>query len=1285
MVSRVIKQNVTFRNSSIGVVRADRGGEQLEKDIQNSADSLIKNAFKIANDEAIKKGQELANNLSADQLRAINPETGNLEVLDNSPLLAGLSQRTAFKQVVDKRFRYTLEQDIKQKATELSVKYQNDPKMISKFQSDFNSYLTGLKKPFADAGGVTNEYSGFINDLGESYLASTKVFLTDKKIKRDFAISKKEYADNIVADGEALNSTILAMDPMNIDNGTIQALLTKSKAYTMDNESSGVIDKIDRENTNQAFQGSVYSAFTTHVVDGIRAQYGTKNKYNTYQKIEKTLMNMSEVIDNKGKGLNTLDDTDIVLRINNPDGTSTEYTQRSFVKAMIANNPKVDTQIFKKVVDQAINENINDQQNFNKEIKDKHHLNTVEYQQFTNKNSNISDPNSNVSMMYSSADQGNTANILSMVNQYTSGLDKFAKADDKSAVLKPSGTQYGAIIDSSGVSVKGEVLTRWLRSTGLEDLIRTGNKNKQETFINDVILYVDDRLVTNGNTKLPMPKSGDAKLNKQLETVLGNLDEYYTVKNQGVSLDSLYSSKELNAELKRVRVASTTQQTAITKAEVSQDKKNNENVHAKNPEIIETITEPLETATVDNFDATLNKINGSIKELDQETGTLTIGEGDNAKSYEMSGVDTTIKNHINSNIEDHVARSYVGAVNGMFESQETMSIDGQDRKLADVFANNAVKKEIVNTLQTAITSNELPKFDLGNEEINTYLNEKFAKSIGSINQSQTGIKTQVQTKLKNFNTQLTASVARDNAIFKAQLAQKAVEQGIPNNAISKDDTINYINGKIYGQNQVANNFFATQESLDPNHPATKEMYRLAKIKAFSPIFMSQMEQLLNGQIQDVNQTLVLMQHYEALSKMVTNVVDGKGINAFFMGDEALGGGIKESDKVKLAYLGAYIDVFGINPKSAQDLSTRILRAKELRNERKFAGGDNIVDAFVAEYDQANNTDGKLKLNNLIQVMTHHMRETYGEDSPNVIQRLASVVKVISSYDAGMDTSNILDVADKFYSLAYTKSSGIILDPKLRNNDTVDTTMNINSLIPINELETFYMPPPTIEEQERGEVIDYSHYNGMQKQDVWLDLIQVTLNDKDAMEMYGDMEFILDDRSLGIKKPRDTVADTLNRGRTGSEFDFNNYNPLNQAEVPDRTNIIDYRKANRNSQTADVPVYGTKKAPVKVFLVPMPVVYGENMPQNNGSEPQKIHKFRVMRVSDNGLDLEPINIKTDIGDGQQAFVPFVVSYRGSNDITPLDYLTLAQLQDAHQVRNANVVENMQPVNFTIDDL
>ena len=995
-------------------------------------------------------------------------------------------------------------------------------------------------------------------------------------------------------------------------------------------------------------------------------------------------MNMSEVIDNKGKGLNTLDDTDIVLRINNPDGTSTEYTQRSFVKAMIANNPKVDTQIFKKVVDQAINENINDQQNFNKEVKDKHHLNQVEYNKFNTQATDLSSSTSSVSIMYSSADQGNTANLLSMINQHTTDLDKFAKADDKSAVLKPSGTQYGAIFDSSGVNVKAEVLTRWLRSTGLEDLIRTGNKNKQETFINDVILYVDDRLVTNGNTKLPMPKSSDPKLNKQLETVLGKLDEYYTEKNQGVSLDSLYSSKELNAELKRVRVASTTQQTAITKAEVSQDKKNNENVYAKSPEIIENITEPLETSTVDNFDVTLDKINGSINQLDQESGTLTIGEGDNAQSYEMSGVDTTIKNHINANVEDHIARSYVGAVNGMFESQETISVGGQDRKLVDVFANNAVKKEIVNTLQTAITSNELPKFDLGNEEINTYLNEKFAKSIGSINKSQSGIKTQVQTKLKNFNTQLTQSVAKDNAVMKASLAQRAVEDGIPNNALSKDDTINYINGKIYGQNQVANNFFATQESLDPNHPATKEMYRLARKKAFSPIFMSQMEQLLNGQIQDVGQTLVLMQHYEAMSKMVLNVTDGKGINAFFMSDEALGGSIKEADKVKLAYLGAYIDVFGINMKSAQDLSTRILRAKELRNERKFSGGENVVDAFVAEYDQEKNQNGKLKLNNLIQVMTHHLRETHGEDSPSVVRRLASVVKVISSYDAGMDTSTILQVVDKFYGLAYTKSSGIILDPELRNNDTVDTTMNINTLIPINELETFYMPPPAPNEVD-SDVVDYSHYNGMQKQDVWLDLIQTTLNNKDAMIRYGDTEFILDDRSLGIKKPRDTVADTLNRGRFGNEFDFNNYNPLSQSEVPDRNNIIGYKARNRNSRTADVPIYGTKKAPIKVFLVPMPVVYGENMPQNNGSEPQKVHKFRVMRVSDNGLDLEPITIKTDIGDGQEAFIPFVVSYRGADDITPLDYLTLAQLKDAHQVRNANVVENMQPTTFTIDDL
>ena len=114
-MARVIRQNITFRNQRVGLVRADRSGEALERDIQAGADSLIKNAFNVANQEAERKGVDLANNLSAEQLKAVNPETGNLEVLDNSPLLMGLTQRNAYRNVVEKRFRFHLEQDIKEK------------------------------------------------------------------------------------------------------------------------------------------------------------------------------------------------------------------------------------------------------------------------------------------------------------------------------------------------------------------------------------------------------------------------------------------------------------------------------------------------------------------------------------------------------------------------------------------------------------------------------------------------------------------------------------------------------------------------------------------------------------------------------------------------------------------------------------------------------------------------------------------------------------------------------------------------------------------------------------------------------------------------------------------------------------------------------------------------------------------------------------------------------------------------------------------------------------------
>ena len=245
---------------------------------------------------------------------------------------------------------------------------------------------------------------------------------------------------------------------------------------------------------------------------------------------------------------------------------------------------------------------------------------------------------------------------------------------------------------------------------------------------------------------------------------------------------------------------------------------------------------------------------------------------------------------------------------------------------------------------------------------------------------------------------------------------------------------------------------------------------------------------------------------------------------------------------------------------------------------------------------------------------------------------------------------------------------------------------------------------------------------MQKLDVWLTLIQETLDNKDAMSLYGEgIEFVLD-----------------NRGTTNGAFDFGNYNPSTAPKVVDENNITGTRtvqseRAYLNQEIGkrsgiylsrikkqfgqnaydkalkerdefskrldeinkgltvdagqqEVPVYGTKDAPVKVFLVPMKNITLEKAPDSRGAdELRKVTKFRVMRVSNNGLELEPLMIKAQVGDDQTAYVPYVVSYRGSNDISPLDYLTIGELQNAHKVRNESVVNDMQPKTFTLDDL
>ena len=83
----VIRERQQFRNKRIGVVRADTGEQEMWQAVGRAADNITAEVFKVASDKAKRLGTDLATQVSQEQLRTINPETGRAEAPHRTSLM----------------------------------------------------------------------------------------------------------------------------------------------------------------------------------------------------------------------------------------------------------------------------------------------------------------------------------------------------------------------------------------------------------------------------------------------------------------------------------------------------------------------------------------------------------------------------------------------------------------------------------------------------------------------------------------------------------------------------------------------------------------------------------------------------------------------------------------------------------------------------------------------------------------------------------------------------------------------------------------------------------------------------------------------------------------------------------------------------------------------------------------------------------------------------------------------------------------------------------------------
>lgn len=229
----VIKQQRQFQVGNIGVVRVSDAAERAAVSAMNNADQLIDMAFKGASKQAEKVGVELAESLSASNIRTINPKTGLPEAFEAEPNSFGKIASEAFEKTIDDRYQISIDQEIKAKAAEFAFEADKSDDPVTTYETNFGDYIEQMKER------ATGRYKNYINLSGSAYLASTKLNLQEAALKR-----------------ERLNSAVEAAQYIQTEYPTVLGIITSGASeQEVDAAIQKLTEKVDNAEANRGFEG----------------------------------------------------------------------------------------------------------------------------------------------------------------------------------------------------------------------------------------------------------------------------------------------------------------------------------------------------------------------------------------------------------------------------------------------------------------------------------------------------------------------------------------------------------------------------------------------------------------------------------------------------------------------------------------------------------------------------------------------------------------------------------------------------------------------------------------------------------------------------------------------------------------------------------------------------------------------------------------------------------------------------------------------------------------------
>ena len=194
----VIREKRQYLSQPIGVVKAQVGDLEGARSIGQLADSLIEGSFKSLIEDAQQAGKEGGLSATSQQIRSINPETGQPEAFTIPPQFGRAASR-AYQQVVERRYVSEVEQDLKTESAKIYAEEMLKPDGYANYSKRMREYAESITES------ALPRFQNIVGGLSSSLIASTEIDF----IKRDAQRNLEEQLIGLQESGDSDSSTLL--------------------------------------------------------------------------------------------------------------------------------------------------------------------------------------------------------------------------------------------------------------------------------------------------------------------------------------------------------------------------------------------------------------------------------------------------------------------------------------------------------------------------------------------------------------------------------------------------------------------------------------------------------------------------------------------------------------------------------------------------------------------------------------------------------------------------------------------------------------------------------------------------------------------------------------------------------------------------------------------------------------------------------------------------------------------------------------------------------------------